>query len=457
MDFIAWFVPPHVRGDPRKTTRHRGIAKSLLAISLVTLLVFAGYVLVEGHLSATEYALFAVTIAIPAIGALLIRATGDITLGLVTTNIGGILILAVWAFLTGGITSIALPAFLANIALLSTFGNIAIMLIIGAAMMGVLVFLYLATTLGWLPESLILGSDMPALMLTTMLGSVGLVVLAGVAVVRDRATAKTQLRAALHAAEQSSRAKSVFLTVMSDELRTPLNTVLGFAELLHNNEAKNLDKAQMRAIEHISIAGNYLLDLVMRVLEMSRIEAGEMKVSMEPLRAEEIILPCLSVMELEAQRRDIALLSDCGDRLRWVVWADRVLVKQVLLILLSNAVKFNRAGGKVTIACHLVGTEYLRIGVTDTGSGIASDQRDALFEPFVRLGAEVGATHGTGLGLAVAKRLTERMRGRIGYVPTAEPGSTFWVELALAETPASTDGSGQPPQGCDIPQTPHRE
>ncbi|MBI5923243.1 MAG: hypothetical protein HY847_16540 [Betaproteobacteria bacterium] len=437
MDFIAWLVPPHVLGDPRKNTRHRGIAKSLLSISLVTLLVFVGYVFVRGRLSLAEYALFAVTIGTPALGALLIRATADITLGLVTTNIGGILIVAAWAFLTGGIASIALPAFLANIALLSTFGNTAILLITGVTMMGVLVLLYLTTTQGWLPTSLILGSDMPALMLTTMLGSVGLVVLAGIVVARERAITKTHLRAALHAAEQSSRAKSVFLTVMSDELRTPLNTVLGFAELLYANEAKTLNNEQLRAIEHISAAGKYLLDLVTRVLEMSRIEAGELKVNMEPLHAEQIIASCLSIIELEAQKKDITLVIDCDDGIGWIVWADRVLVKQVLLNLLSNAVKFNRAGGKVTISCRSAGADYLRIVVTDTGTGVASDKRSELFEPFVHLGAETGTTHGAGLGLAIAKRLTERMRGRIGFAPTAEPGSTFWVELALAEVRAA--------------------
>ena len=206
-----------------------GIAKSLLAISLVTTLMFFGDLFIRGRLPYTEYALFAVAIATPTMGALLIRMTGDITLGLVMTNIGGILIVAVWAFLTGGITSFALPVFLANISLLSTFGNAAILLLMGIALMATLVFLYLATAIGWLPVSLIPDSAQPALMLTTMLGSVGLVVLAGVVVARDRAAAKAHLRAAQHAAEQSSRAKTVFLTSMSHEFRTPLNAIMGFS------------------------------------------------------------------------------------------------------------------------------------------------------------------------------------------------------------------------------------
>jgi signal transduction histidine kinase len=437
MDVITWFVPPSALDDPRKTTRHIGIAKSLLAISLVVSVICLGYVFVRGNLLAAEYALFVVAICTPTLGALLIRATGDITLGLVTTNIGGIVIVAVWAFLTGGVRSVALPVFLANIALLSTFGNAAILLVTGSVLILALVFLYLATSLGWLPASFILDSATPALMLTSMLGSVGLVVLAGVVVARERAAAKSHLRAAQHAAEQSSRAKSVFLTSMSHEFRTPLNAILGFAELLQLNETKPLDAEQQRSIGHIANAGQYLLDLVTQVLEMSRIEAGELKVNMEHVRAEQIIAPCLPMIELEAKKKDITLVDACGERAGWVVWADPVLAKQVLLNLLSNAVKFNRKGGRVTISCQPAGAEYLRIGIADTGAGVAGGKKGELFEPFARLGAEAGTIQGAGLGLAISKRLAERMRGRIGYESTLDAGSTFWVELPLAEMHAA--------------------
>jgi signal transduction histidine kinase len=110
-------------------------------------------------------------------------------------------------------------------------------------------------------------------------------------------------------------------------------------------------------------------------------------------------------------------------------------VKQVLLNLLSNAVKFNRDGGTVTISCQPAGAEYLRIGVADTGAGLASGKKDELFEPFARLGAETGTIRGAGLGLVIAKRMTERMRGRIGYESREGLGSTFWVELPLADSP----------------------
>ena len=434
MDIFTWFVPPSVRDDPRKNTRHRGIAKSLLAISLVTTLMFFGDLWVRGNLPATEYALFAVAICSPTLGALLIRATGDISLGLVTTNIAGILIVAIWAFLSGGISSFALPVFLANIALLSTFGNAAILLVMGATLMAALVFLYLSTIMGWHPANLVPLADTPALMLTSMLGSVGLVVLAGVIVARERANAKAHLRAAQHAAEQSSRAKSVFLTSMSHEFRTPLNAILGFAELLGSDQTKPLDKDQLDDLSRITSAGKYLLSLVTQVLEMSRIEADELKMNMLPIRVEDIVAPSLALIELEAKQRNIALVNDCGTSADWLVWADHALVLQVLQNLLSNAVKFNRDGGTVTLSCQPAGAEYLRIAIADTGVGIASDRKAELFEPFARLGAEAKTIQGAGLGLAIAKRLTERMHGHIGFQSSVGQGSTFWVELPLAET-----------------------
>lgn len=135
---------------------------------------------------------------------------------------------------------------------------------------------------------------------------------------------------------------------------------------------------------------------------------------------------------MDAGKKHIELVNDCGTYGEWEVWADSVLVKQVILNLLSNAVKFNQDGGTVRISCQQAGPEYLRISVADTGVGVAREIQHGLFEPFVRLGTEDGQRHGAGLGLASSKRLTERMRGRIGFESTESIGSTFWVALPLA-------------------------
>ncbi len=437
MDVIDWFVPPEGRDDPRKNTRHRGIAKSLLTISLVVSLMLLGVVVVRGHLPAVEYALFAAGILTPVLGAILIRATGDITLGLVVANFGGVLIIGVWAFLTGGIISIALPGFLANLAMQSTFGNAAILLVTGVALAAALVLLYLSTTMGWVPVSFIAASDAPGVMLTSMLGSAGMVVLAGVVVARDRARVKAHLRQAQHAAEQSSRAKAVFLQSMSHEFRAPLDAILGFAERLGGDKEHPLSDEQQKGARNILAAGLHLGDLLTQVLEMSRAETGELSLNIEPVVTEQVIAPCLSIIELEAQKNSVGLVNDCGVGADRAVWADRVLVKEVLLNLLSNAVKFNRAGGTVRIWCQPAGTAYLRILVADTGVGVAREKQHELFDPFSRLGLEEGAIQGVGLGLVMSKRLIERMRGRIGFESVDGIGSTFWVELPLAEASAS--------------------
>lgn len=436
MDVITWFVPPNALPDPRRNTRHRGIAKSLLTISLVVSLMYLGVAFVRDTMPFAEHVMFAAGILTPVFGALLIRVTGDISLGLVVTNIGGILVIAVWAFLTGGITSIALPGFLANIALLSTFGNPAILLVMGAILGAALLFLYTATMQSWLPISMIPDTEMPGLMLTSMLGSVGIVVLAGFVVARDRAQVKTMLRTAQRAAEQSSRAKTVFLTSISNEFRTPLITILELAERLRAEPANSLTKDQLASIGHITNSGRHLLGLVTQVLDMSRIEAGELKLNMEPIHTDQLIPPCLSLVALAAEKKRVGLVDACSAATDWIVWADRAMVKQVLLNLLSNAVKFNRQGGSVTISCQRAGTAYLRISVADTGIGIASDWKNELFEPFSRLGAEGGNFQSTGLSLAISKQLIDRMRGRIGYESTVGIGSTFWIELPLAESSA---------------------
>lgn len=437
MDVISWLVPQSLVNDPKKNTRHRGIAKSLLTISLVTLLMFVGMLLARGRLPAAEYALFAAAILTPIAGVLLIRVTNDITLGLVTTNIAGVVIIAVWAFLTGGILSFALPGFLANLALLSIFGNTAILLGIGAVMVAALLLLYAATVLGWLPASFAAAADVPGLMLTAMLGSVGIVILAGVLVARDRALVKARLLSAQHAAEQSSRAKTVFLASMGNEFRTPLNTLIELADKLHNDTAPPPSAGQLAAIDYIKAVGVHLLGMVTQVMDLSRIEAGGLKVDMEPVRTDQIIPSCLSIIALKAREQGVTVVDACGSSAAWVVWADRALLTQVVLSLLSNAVKFNRQGGTVTVSCQPARAAYLRIAIADTGSGIAAGRQGELFEPFARLGAEATASRGAGLGLAIAKQLTERMKGRIGFQSTEGLGSTFWVELPLAGPPAS--------------------
>ena len=252
----------------------------------------------------------------------------------------------------------------------------------------------------------------------------------------QRKRAQLEAEAARDDAERANRAKNEFLSRMSHELRTPLNVVLGFAQLL---ELSDLDESDRQSVRQIVKAGKHLLDLINDVLDISKIEEGGIRLSVEPVDATATIHEVLDLMAPLAAQRKISVVNDVTQT-SWVL-ADLQRLKQVLMNLVSNAIKYNRDGGSVRISVG--GSTRVRIEVADTGYGIPADRVDRLFTPFQRLGAERSATEGTGLGLALSKALVEAMGGRLGAETTVGQGSTFWVELeATKGKPASKRESG---------------
>jgi signal transduction histidine kinase/response regulator RpfG family c-di-GMP phosphodiesterase len=253
----------------------------------------------------------------------------------------------------------------------------------------------------------------------------------GVAVVRDiTATKHSQelLHRAKEEAERANRAKSEFLSRMSHELRTPLNSILGFAQVL---EMACLPADETSSVEQILKGGRHLLNLINEVLDVARIEAGRLSLSPEPVHLQEVIQEALDLVRPLAQQRNITIGavftagSDC-------VKADRQRLRQVLLNLLANGVKYNVEGGRLDVSIEPRENSMTRTAVTDTGPGIPQQERERLFRPFERLAGESLAVEGTGLGLALSKGLVEAMGGTIG-VESDAGGSTFWFELAPAE------------------------
>jgi signal transduction histidine kinase len=252
-----------------------------------------------------------------------------------------------------------------------------------------------------------------------------------------RVTERTlELQEARHEAERANQAKSEFLSRMSHDLRTPLNAVLGFAQLL---AADRLSEEQRECVHQIVKGGRHLLDLINEVLDIAKIEAGKLTLSPEPVGVLEIVEHSLALVAPSAAERGIILEVDARVGQELAVLADRQRLSQVLLNLLSNAVKYNRSSGRVIVSFEDLSPMRLRIKVTDTGAGIPPEKLQLLFTPFQRLGAETTNIEGTGLGLLLARGLTEAMGGALGVSSEVDRGTTFWIDLSTTyQRPMST-------------------
>jgi PAS domain S-box-containing protein len=249
--------------------------------------------------------------------------------------------------------------------------------------------------------------------------------------ITERKKTDDALKIARLEAERANHAKSDFLSRMSHDLRTPLNAILGFAQLL---ELADLAEDEQEGVAQILKGGQHLLHLINEVLDIARIEAGHLSLSLEPVNAGDVVQEVLELVRPLAAARGIALhVHEPADAL--VIRADRQRLNQILLNLLSNAVKYNRPNGLVTVGFERRDGGRVRITVTDTGAGIPPTKLALLFRPFERLGAEQTAIEGTGLGLALARGLAEAMDGSLGVTTDVDRGSTFWVELALSDAP----------------------
>jgi signal transduction histidine kinase/ActR/RegA family two-component response regulator len=248
-----------------------------------------------------------------------------------------------------------------------------------------------------------------------------------------RKRAESELNEAMDVVEKANRAKTDFLSAMSHELRTPLNAVLGFAQLMETGTPAPTP-SQKRNLDQILKAGWYLLELINEILDLALIESGKATLSREPVSLSEVMLECRAMVEAQAHKRGIGMKFPRFETLHFVQ-ADRTRVKQVLINLLFNAIKYNRPGGTVTVEFTLSAPDSIRVSVRDTGAGLAAEQVAQLFQPFNRLGKEASAEEGTGIGLVVTKRLVELMGGTIGVDSEVGVGSAFWVELSLTSAP----------------------
>lgn len=251
----------------------------------------------------------------------------------------------------------------------------------------------------------------------------------------ERRRAEETVRRVQLGAVQANNAKIDFLSRMSHELRTPLNAILGFSQLL---EIERLNDGQRESVEQITRAGRHLLELVNEVLDISRIDSGNIALVPEPLSVDELWSEAVDLIRPLADAREIRIFREpaVSDDSSQHVLADRQRLRQVLLNLLSNAVKYNSPAGTVTLRSGIApDARHVRMSVTDTGVGIAAEYLPRLFTPFERLGAENTDVEGSGMGLALSKRLVEVQGGKMGVESAADAGSTFWIDLPIAAAP----------------------
>jgi len=259
----------------------------------------------------------------------------------------------------------------------------------------------------------------------------------------DQALQETnvELERAKIAAEKANLAKSDFLSSMSHELRSPLNAILGFAQLMETGSPPPTP-TQKESIAQILQAGWHLLKLINEILDLAKVESGQVPLSREPVSLTDVMAECQAMIEPQGQKRGIKLTFPQFN-IPYFVRADRTRLKQVLINLLSNAIKYSIKQGTVVVDCTPSTPERTRISVRDTGAGLPPEQLAQLFQPFNRLGQEAGGEEGTGIGLVVAKKLVELMGGVIGVESTVGVGSVFWFELiSVAEPHLSMEGGG---------------
>jgi PAS domain S-box-containing protein len=248
--------------------------------------------------------------------------------------------------------------------------------------------------------------------------------------ITDLKRAEERVLHAKEQAEQANLAKSKFLSSMSHELRTPLNAILGYTQLFEYDG--NLNPQQINNLREIRKAGHHLLHLINDVLDLAKIEAGSMTLSLEPVLVSRLIEECFSLVKPQAATKEITMISHLGEHANAYIVADHMRFRQALLNLLSNAVKYNRVGGTLEVVLSGQSQQQLRICVSDTGQGIPVQRQAEVFQPFNRLSAENSSIEGSGVGLVITKQLVEMMHGKIDFSSTESVGTSFWMDFPIA-------------------------
>lgn len=247
--------------------------------------------------------------------------------------------------------------------------------------------------------------------------------------IRSHLKTEAELVEAMTKAERANSAKAVFLSSISHELRTPMNAIMGFAQVLKRSADEKLTARESENVQHIIDNGNRLVNLVDQLLSLSKLQSGERVTTPTEFAINDLIDECIDATATEARTAGITLSSNLTMCAAKATTVDRDCLKQALLNLLSNAIKYNKEGGIVDVSCDGKADGKIRISVLDTGNGIPEYQRANVFQSFDKLGLEGHDIEGVGIGLSITKSLVELIKGEIGFESVTGSGSTFWIEL----------------------------
>ena len=433
--FLEFSLPETANESSRNRSRYLGVYAALVVVGGIVAGILPFYFWLSNPMSWDETTAIILSQIAPFLGILVIRQTGNLAYGMFAASFPLTITFTIMAWHHNGLGSFVIPWYITIIVIQSLFGHRGLFLLTGFNLVAAFMLMFIAGHFGYLPEETISRDNYNWMYLISLLTSMMAIVWVGTSGLVRRAKSKEILRLVSEQAEAANLAKSRFVSSMSHELRTPLNSILGFSQILKTDTTQSLTEDQTESVDLISNAGTHLLELINQILDMSRIEAGELDVHFEDLDLSNAIASSIDIITVQAEKAGITIENHVVDEL--VVKADRLLLNQVLLNLLSNAVKYNCPEGNITIQSGTDGDGMMQVSITDTGMGIPEDQIGYLFQSFNRLGAENTAIEGTGIGLVITEKLLKAQNGSIQVASVVDEGSPFSFKLPLSTEASS--------------------